>query len=90
MDAPVYAEALSGLRGESQLSHLLLSGGENLPADGIFEIAEELQIDESVLTGESLSIIKQNGADYFNAEVEHDGIYVESRCLGYAGSRVQT
>ena len=29
MNAPVYAEALSGLRGESQLSHLLLSGGEN-------------------------------------------------------------
>lgn len=69
---------------------VVLSAGENLPADGIFEIAEELQIDESVLTGESLSIVKQNGTSYLNAEVEHDGIYVESRCLGYAGSRVQT
>lgn len=29
LNAPVYAEALSGLRGENQISHLLLSGGEN-------------------------------------------------------------
>jgi len=37
---------------------VLVSPGMYLPADGIFESASEVQVDESVLTGESFPIVK--------------------------------
>lgn len=61
-----------------------------LPADGIFQQSEGLQIDESILTGEAFPIQKQRFLhDPF--ELAQSGeIVVNPEAFGYAGTRVLT
>ncbi len=69
---------------------VIIEPGGFLPADGIFEVAREIQIDESALTGESLPIKKnQIEADPFLL-APHGEVKVPSQTLGYAGTRVLT
>lgn len=70
---------------------VILSPGLLLPADGIFEKAADIQIDESVLTGESLPISKAAfvAADPF-ALAHLQESKVAPSTLGYAGTRVLT
>lgn len=69
---------------------ILLSSGEYLPADGIFENTKDLQIDESILTGEAFSIIKRSGSEYLKYTQQRDDLIIESECLGFAGTRILT
>lgn len=67
-----------------------LASGEHLPADGIFEQVEALQVDESTLTGEAFPITKQPAeADIFSLSNLHE-VALDSRKLGFAGTRVLT
>lgn len=66
---------------------VLLKAGEFLPADGIFVRAENLQLDESALTGEAYPVRKSALADL----VRLDGVaQVEDGHWGFAGTRVLT
>lgn len=69
---------------------LIVEPGILLPADGIFEVSQDIQIDESALTGESLPI-KKNGleVDLFSLSF-HKGVRVPSHTLGFAGTKVLT
>lgn len=61
-----------------------------LPADGVFQKVADLQIDESLLTGESLSIQKlAMQADPFSL-VDKGPVTVDPFTLGYAGTRALT
>lgn len=66
---------------------VLLKTGDYLSADGFFEETDKLLIDESMLTGESLPIKKEN----FNSELRDAAkaeVAVLTSCLGFAGTRV--
>lgn len=63
---------------------VIVSNDEILPADGIFEDARELQIDESIITGESLPVYK-NSLHYDSIDEE---VLLESESFGQAGTRV--
>lgn len=69
---------------------VIVSSGEYLPADGFFEMAQNLQVDESVLTGEAFPIEKAylhlNPFDLSG----FNHIAVDVNTLGYAGTRVLT
>ncbi len=69
---------------------VLLSAVQNpyLPADGIFESADRLQIDESVLTGEAFPISKQASKLDFFSQTSSEQMSVPSENLGFAGTRV--
>lgn len=57
-----------------------------LPADGVWEKADSLQVDESVLTGEAFPVNKSSiEVDSF---LDKDELLVESSFLGFAGTRV--
>lgn len=59
-----------------------------LPADGVWESVESLQVDESVLTGEAFPITKRTiPFDVFRAAKE---VLVDPESLGFAGTRVLT
>lgn len=59
-----------------------------LPADGLWESVDSLQVDESVLTGEAFPITKRTiPFDAFRAAQE---ALVGSESLGFAGTRVLT
>lgn len=61
-----------------------------LPADGIFESASDIQIDESVLTGEAFPIQKTSSTlDPFTLSASGE-VSVLPSTLGYAGTRVLT
>lgn len=45
---------------------VILSEGDRIPADGYFANREELEIDESILTGESLPVAKRQNDKAFN------------------------
>ena len=60
---------------------VLLAAGDFLPADGVFVSAEQAQVDESALTGESFPVRKQASA--LDGSVEET---LESRA--HAGSRL--
>lgn len=67
---------------------VVLNSGDYLPADGVFEKATNLQIDESILTGEAFAVSKQHiDIDVF-ALANKGEIAVNSEGLGYAGTRV--
>lgn len=69
---------------------VIVSSGVQLPADGIFEKASEIQVDESVLTGEAFPIAKKTTAlDLFSLTSQAD-VKVPSETLGYAGTRILT
>lgn len=44
---------------------VILSEGERIPADGDVFLSHHLEVDESILTGESLPVIKKTGAPLF-------------------------
>lgn len=60
---------------------MVVTAGEYLAADGYFEKVDGLQVDESALTGESLSITKKS---YLPAKS------IASESLGFAGTRALT
>jgi Ca2+-transporting ATPase len=69
---------------------VVLSPGLLLPADGVFERAKEVQVDESVLTGESFPVIKKTiTVDPFSLASEQE-TKVNLQELGYAGTRILT
>lgn len=45
---------------------VMLREGDRIPADGIFESAHTIEVDESVFTGESLSVEKTRGEELFS------------------------
>lgn len=61
-----------------------------LPADGFFETAKDLQVDESVLTGESLPIIKKALKSIPLIMTAENETRIASDSLGYAGTRLLT
>jgi Ca2+-transporting ATPase len=65
-----------------------VSSNEYLPADGIFEETEELQIDESALTGEAFPIIKKSISSYPFLTYQKGEAILSTDVLGYAGTRV--
>lgn len=69
---------------------LIVEAGILLPADGLFEVSQDIQIDESALTGESLPIKKNRiEVDLFTLPF-HKEVKVPSHTLGFAGTRVLT
>lgn len=73
---------------------VLLSAGQNVPADGILISAEEIQVDESALTGEAYPVRKhalaplEPGPAVIPVNVEH-WVYAGTRVLtGHAYLRV--
>lgn len=69
---------------------LKLSTGIFIPADGVLEEAHEIQIDESVLTGEAFPIQKSKyDSDPF-LQSDKSEILVHPNSLGFAGTRVLT
>lgn len=67
---------------------LIVDVGILLPADGVFEVSRDIQMDESALTGESLPIKKkQIEFDLFSL-ASHREVKVPAHTLGYAGTRV--
>lgn len=67
-----------------------ITPGVLLSADGVFEIANNIQVDESVLTGESFPIFKkQTDFDPFEY-AKHGDVNVSTANLGYAGTRILT
>lgn len=59
-----------------------------LPADGIFQVTQNLQIDESILTGEAFPIQKQATALNPFKIIEPGEISVNPNTLGLAGTKV--
>jgi len=69
---------------------ILVTSGFFLPADGVFEDVDGLQVDESALTGESFPILKSSiDIDPFSLS-ERGEISVDPKTLGFAGTRVLT
>lgn len=64
-----------------------LRANDVLPADGIFQDVEALQIDESALTGESIPITKQRTTLNPFLLAESGDVAVTSTALGFAGTR---
>lgn len=69
---------------------VVLSPGIQLPADGLFDTAENIQVDESALTGESLPIVKKTAAINPFLLSAKPQVNVTAENLGYAGTRVLT
>jgi Ca2+-transporting ATPase len=69
---------------------VLLSPGILLPADGFLEDAKDLQMDESVLTGESLPVAKKPLPADLSASASKTECRVPDQVLAYAGTRVLT
>ena len=66
---------------------VLLEAGESIPADGLLVSAENLQVEESALTGEAYPVRKTAPREPVRSAGEAD---VESECWGFAGTRVLT
>lgn len=67
---------------------ILSSESHFLPADGYWESAESLQVDESALTGEAFPITKK--AASFEAFRSTQEVLADSDSLGFAGTRILT
>lgn len=52
---------------------VLLNEGESIPADGKLIFTRHLEIDESILTGESLPVIKKEGDEIFGGTIVSKG-----------------
>ena len=68
---------------------VVVSEGQPFPADGLIVAGENLQVDESALSGESLPVRKRAFA-VGDARVTGDDLTVESMHWGAAGTRVLT
>src|SRR3989338_6462486 len=69
---------------------LKLSTGIFIPADGVIEDAHEIQIDESVLTGETFPIQKIKYQFNPFSQTEKPEVPINSESLAFAGTRVLT
>lgn len=69
---------------------LKLSTGIFIPADGIVEDAHEIQIDESVLTGEAFPIQKSKYQGNPFVQSEKLEVSIDPKSLAFAGTRVLT
>jgi Ca2+-transporting ATPase len=69
---------------------LKISTGLLLPADGVIEEAHEVQIDESVITGEALPVNKVKCIFNPFHRVEEQEVPVDADMLAFAGTRVLT
>lgn len=67
-----------------------LQRGLLLPADGIFESAQDIQVDESVLTGESFPVKKSEVGFDICAKASLRDVSVPTETLGYAGTKILT
>lgn len=63
---------------------VLLSEGDRVPADGVLREAAELEVDESLLTGESLPVAKRADPDCRDMSRPHDG----AQACVYSGTLV--
>lgn len=70
---------------------VVIKAGDYLAADGYFEKTNELQIDESALTGEAMPIFKKafDSSQVLNF-LGRDNVDICGDCLGFAGTRVLT
>jgi len=66
---------------------VFLSSNIYLPADGIFEDALDLQIDESALTGEALPIHKKKIIESKDTLYLKENMSISNEYLGFAGTR---
>ncbi len=66
---------------------VMIESGSYLPADGFFEEAESLQMDESTLTGESLPVQKKKFNESINDLINSEPLMVSTEYLGFAGTR---
>ncbi len=62
-------------------------GDAFVPADGIFEATDSFQVDESMLTGESLPLNKLAYKGDLAELIDEEDIFVEPVHLGFAGTR---
>lgn len=69
---------------------LKLSTGIFIPADGIIEDAHEIQIDESVLTGEAFPIQKLKYQHDPFVQSDKLEVAIDTKSLAFAGTRVLT
>ncbi|MGZ3771371.1 MAG: cation-translocating P-type ATPase [Bdellovibrio sp.] len=69
---------------------IIVSSGDFLPADGFFESAQDLQVDESALTGESLPVAKKHLPLNAAELTDYNSIGVDANTLGFAGTRALT
>jgi Ca2+-transporting ATPase len=65
----------------------IISAGEPFPADGVIIVAREVQVDESVLTGEAYPVPKQ---PLSGIPVDGPEPAVDAQHWGFAGTRVLT
>lgn len=65
-----------------------VASNDHLPADGIFEVTEELQVDESALTGEAFPISKKSISPYPFLTYQKGEVLLSTDLLGFAGTRV--
>ncbi|UCH41114.1 MAG: cation-transporting P-type ATPase [Gammaproteobacteria bacterium] len=61
---------------------VLLHSGDKVPADLRLIKSKDLQVQEAVLTGESVAVVKQTGA------VAHDAVLGDRRSIAYSGTLV--
>lgn len=71
---------------------ILLKAGDSFPADGIVIDADEVQVDESALTGEAYPVRKQHFSftNLSAGQPDQNGTAVDSRFWGFAGTRLLT
>ncbi|MGE3608278.1 MAG: cation-translocating P-type ATPase [Bacteriovoracaceae bacterium] len=63
---------------------VILNPGDYIPADGLFQKCENLQVDESLITGESLPIFKH----FTNQSLDATELIIKPDNWGQAGTRV--
>lgn len=66
---------------------VMIQAGEIIPADGLILTAENIQIEESSLTGESVPVVKRTGT---SLQLTHKDSPVDSSYWGFAGTKILT
>lgn len=69
---------------------VIVKGGENLSADGLFETTQDVLVDESILTGESFAVSKARPKGDIQDLIGSEEVWVDPSAVGYAGTRMLT